>query len=88
MFLGAGLFLARHHRIAEKIGFGRLGSGSGHGVCRGGAGGRRGGDGLGIGLAIAKSIVERHGGRVSLDNGPDRGAVLRIALPVVAEARR
>jgi two-component system OmpR family sensor kinase len=55
---------------------------------RGGAGGRRGGDGLGIGLAIAKSIVERHGGRVSLDNRPDRGAVLRIALPLAAEARR
>ena len=50
-------------------------------------GGRRGGDGLGIGLAIAKSIVERHRGVVSLDNGPRRGAVLRIALPLAGEAR-
>ena len=33
-------------------------------------------------------LLVRHGGRVSLDNGPDRGAVLRIALPLVAEARR
>jgi signal transduction histidine kinase len=53
---------------------------------RGGAGGRRGGDGLGIGLAIAKSIVERHRGVVSLDNGPRRGAVLRIALPLATGA--
>jgi signal transduction histidine kinase len=55
---------------------------------RGGTGGRRGGDGLGIGLAIAKSIVERHGGQVSIDNGPVHGAVLRIRLPIVAEAER
>ncbi len=54
---------------------------------RGGAGGRRGGDGLGIGLAIAKSIVERHGGQASIDNGPAHGAVLRIRLPLAAEGR-
>ncbi len=52
---------------------------------RGGEGGRRGGDGLGIGLAIAKSIVERHAGTISLDNGPVRGAVLRITLPLATE---
>ncbi len=54
---------------------------------RGGAGGRRGGDGLGIGLAIAKSIVERHGGQVSLANGMERGAVLIMRLPLAVEGR-
>jgi two-component system OmpR family sensor kinase len=52
---------------------------------RGGAGGRRGGDGLGIGLAIAKSIVDRHGGRADLDNRPEGGAILGITLPTVTE---
>jgi two-component system, OmpR family, sensor kinase len=41
--------------------------------------------GLGIGLAIAKQLVERHGGAISLDNGPDGGAVLEITLPVLEE---
>lgn len=38
--------------------------------------------GLGIGLAIAKDIVERHGGRISLGDGPTGGAILAIALPL------
>lgn len=38
--------------------------------------------GLGIGLAIAKDIVERHGGSIRLDNGAEGGAVLTIDLPV------
>ena len=38
--------------------------------------------GLGIGLAIAKDIVERHGGSISLGNRPEGGAVLLILLPV------
>lgn len=38
--------------------------------------------GLGIGLAIAKDIVERHGGSIRLDNGAAGGAVLTIELPV------
>jgi signal transduction histidine kinase len=38
--------------------------------------------GLGIGLAIAKDIVERHGGSISLSNRPEGGAVLAILLPV------
>jgi len=37
--------------------------------------------GLGIGLSIAKRLVERHGGRLSLEDGSPRGAVLRIVLP-------
>lgn len=38
--------------------------------------------GLGIGLAIAKDIVERHGGSISLSNRSEGGAVLAILLPV------
>jgi len=37
--------------------------------------------GLGIGLAIAKEIVDRHAGEISLDNRAQGGAVLRIVLP-------
>lgn len=42
--------------------------------------------GLGIGLAIAKDIVERHGGTVRIDNGPSGGAVLAIELPLAGGA--
>jgi len=38
-------------------------------------------DGLGIGLPIARQIVQRHGGSISLDNAEGRGAVLEIRLP-------
>ena len=38
--------------------------------------------GLGIGLAIAREIVMRHRGSISLDNRPEGGAVLEIVLPL------
>jgi signal transduction histidine kinase len=48
--------------------------------------GRNGGDpisgGLGIGLAIAKDIIERHGGSIAIGNGTETGAVLTITLPL------
>ena len=41
------------------------------------------GGNTGIGLAIVKSIVEQHGGRVTAINANKSGAVLTIALPII-----
>jgi len=38
--------------------------------------------GLGIGLAIAKTIVEAHGGRIGARNHPDGGAVFSVTVPI------
>lgn len=37
--------------------------------------------GLGLGLSISKSIIERHGGRLWAENRPRGGAVFRFTLP-------
>ncbi|QDL94330.1 hypothetical protein FDP22_20870 (plasmid) [Paroceanicella profunda] len=39
-------------------------------------------DGMGVGLAISASIVERHGGRLALTDRPSGGACARITLPL------
>lgn len=43
------------------------------------------GKGTGLGMSIAKSIIEEHNGKISAGNNPDHGATFTIEMPINIE---
>jgi two-component system sensor histidine kinase DctS len=43
-------------------------------------------DGMGLGLAICRTVVEAHAGRLEADDAPDGGARFRLVLPAMEDA--
>ncbi|MDP9340831.1 MAG: HAMP domain-containing histidine kinase [Actinomycetota bacterium] len=48
----------------------------------------REGGGFGLGLSIVKTVVEAHGGRVSVHSTPGEGSVFELLLPLVGNGHR
>ena len=44
--------------------------------------------GMGLGLAICRMIIERHGGQLSVSPAEPRGSIFRVVLPVGRPERR
>lgn len=42
---------------------------------------QKGKPGVGLGLAVAREIVERHGGRIEVDSVPGRGTTVHVVVP-------
>ena len=43
-------------------------------------------DGTGLGLPLAKTLVELHGGTLAIESAPQRGTTVRIHLPLEPKA--
>ena len=48
--------------------------------------GRQGARGTGLGLAVARGLVEAHGGRIAVRNRPEGGALFAFTLPIDRQA--
>lgn len=48
--------------------------------------GRSARGGHGLGLAIARAVAERHGGRLSIASSPGQGTTVRFVLPILRQA--
>jgi two-component system, OmpR family, sensor histidine kinase KdpD len=48
--------------------------------------GRHGARGTGLGLAVARGLVEAHGGRIAVRNRPEGGALFAFTLPIDRQA--
>ena len=46
------------------------------------------GKGVGLGLAISKTIIERHGGQIEVESQPGRGTTFYVFLPVDASVAK
>jgi signal transduction histidine kinase len=44
-------------------------------------------EGMGLGLAVCRTIITAHRGRLWAENNPDRGASVRFTLPEAEEVR-
>jgi two-component system, OmpR family, sensor histidine kinase KdpD len=38
--------------------------------------------GTGLGLSICKGIIEAHSGRITAENRPGRGTIIKVILPI------
>jgi signal transduction histidine kinase len=45
-------------------------------------------NGLGLGLYIARKIVERHGGHIDVQSAPDQGSIFSVILPCYVDPTR
>ena len=41
-------------------------------------------EGMGMGLSIARSIIEAHRGKIHAENNPDKGATVRFTIPITS----
>jgi hypothetical protein len=41
-------------------------------------------EGTGLGLTLARSLIELHGGRIRLQSVPDQGSIFTVELPADA----
>ena len=48
----------------------------------------KGASGVGLGLAVSYSIIERHGGRIEAQSSPGHGTTFTISLPVADSVKR